>query len=84
MDTLNLRNEVEALIKQADDRLLKMVYALLLTYENREIVGFTTDGKPLTREEYDEELAEGERDIQQGDFINTRDLRSKITNMRIL
>ena len=44
------------------------------------IVGYTTDGKPLTREQYNERLLVAENQIESGDYITQENLEKEIEN----
>ena len=73
-----LRTEVKNLIEQADDRLLRMVYALAITYGKEEIVAYTTKGQPLTKEAYLNELEEGQKDVENGRTISSQELKERV------
>jgi len=77
-----LRTEVESLIKQADDRLLQMVYALAITYDKGEIVAYTTGGDPLTKAEYLNELEEGRQDVESGRTISSDELKKRVESWK--
>lgn len=47
MDTTEIRKRIHNYIDVADDRLLKIIHAIISEDENT-IVAYTTDGKPLT------------------------------------
>ncbi len=44
------------------------------------IVGYTTDGKPLTRQQYNERLLVAEKQIESVDYITQEDLEKEIEN----
>ncbi len=44
------------------------------------IVGYTTDGKPLTQQQYNERLLVAEKQIESGDYITQEDLEKEIEN----
>lgn len=53
MSTVDLRTEVHHLVDQLDDHFLMVVYAMLDTYVQPEeggILGYQTDGTPITAE----------------------------------
>lgn len=82
MKTAHLRTEVESLIKRADERLLEMVYALAVSYDKGEIVGYTTAGRPLTAEAYRDEMEEAMQDIGEGRTISTEDLKERASTWK--
>jgi hypothetical protein len=44
------------------------------------IVGYTTDGNPLTKQQYNERLLVAENQIESGDSITQEDLEKEIEN----
>lgn len=52
MSSIQIRTEIGKLLPIADDRLLAAIYALMKSYlehNDEDIVGFTTEGEPLTK-----------------------------------
>ena len=52
MSSIQIRTEIGKLLPIADDRLLAAVYALMKSYlehADEDIVGFTTEGEPVTK-----------------------------------
>ena len=82
MGTPQLRNEIKNFIKEADERFLKMVYAMAVAYSNKEIVAYGTDGTPLTKEAYKKRLNEAEFDIKEGRVLSSEKLKKQIKNWR--
>lgn len=44
------------------------------------IVGYTTGGQPLTRNQYNERLLLAEKQIESGDYITQEDLEKEMEN----
>jgi len=44
------------------------------------IVGYTTDGNPLTTQQYNERLLVAEKQIESGDYSTQEDLEKEIEN----
>jgi hypothetical protein len=44
------------------------------------IVGYSADGKPLTRQQYNERLLVAEKQIESGEYITQEDLENEIEN----
>lgn len=44
------------------------------------IVGYTIDGKPLTKQQYNERLLAAEKQIESGDYITQEDLEKETEN----
>ncbi len=81
MATLDLKQSVQNYIDTADNRLLKMIKALVESYhEDDGIVGYTVDGKPLTRKQYNQELLDAEGEIQRGELTSVEDLEKEARN----
>lgn len=43
-------------------------------------VGYTSDGKPLTKQQYNERLQLAEKQIESGDYTTQEDLEKEIEN----
>ena len=80
MGALELRDNLLQYINQADERLLKVVKAVMESYWEDEIITHTIDGKPLTKKAYKEELDEAVAEIKKGDFTTQEDLEKESEN----
>lgn len=81
MATLDLRQSVQNHIDTADNKLLKMIKALVESYhEEDDIVAYTVNGKPLTRKQYNRELLDAEAEIQRGKLTSVEDLEKEARN----
>ncbi|WPO77666.1 hypothetical protein [Flavobacterium sp. KACC 22761] len=80
MGALELRESVLEYINTADERLLKVVKAVIESYQEEEIVAFSIDGKPVTRSEYKTELANVKLEIERGEYISQEDLEKESEN----
>lgn len=49
MGAIGLRDDIKNYVNIADERLLKVVKAVMESYWDEETVAFTVDGKPLTK-----------------------------------
>jgi len=78
MGTPQLRNEVENFIKKADNRFLKMVHSMAVVYTHKEIVGYTTNGIPLTKELYIKEINEAMQEVKEGKTFTTNEVKKRI------
>jgi|TARA_R100000935_G_C2841653_1_gene171433 tRNA(Leu) C34 or U34 (ribose-2'-O)-methylase TrmL len=77
----DLKRSVQNYIDTADNRLLKMIKALVESYhEEDQIVAYTVDGKPLTRKQYNQELVDAETEIQRGELTSVEDLEKESQN----
>lgn len=70
-------NLVQRLLLVQKESLIEKVSALL---DQEMIVGYTVDGKPLTKAKYDARLKEGESQILKGDYIRQDDLEQESEN----
>ena len=81
MASLDLKKSVQNYIDTADNRLLKMIKALVESYhEEDQIVAYTVDGKPLTRKQYNQKLVDAETEIQRGELTSVEDLEKESQN----
>ena len=64
MGAIGLRDDIKNYVNIADERLLKVVKAVMESYWDEETVAFTVDGKPLTKKMYAQELQNGILEIQ--------------------
>ena len=81
MASLDLKRSVQNYIDTADNRLLKMIKALVESYhEEDQIVAYTVDGKPLTRKQYNQKLVDAETEIQRGELTSVEDLEKESQN----
>lgn len=77
MGALELKDSVLQYINSADERLLKVVKAVIESYQEDEIVAYTVNGNPLTRNQYKIELTQAITEINQGKFISQEDLEKE-------
>lgn len=80
MGALELRDSVLGYINTADERLLKVVKAVIESYQENDIVAYTIDGKPLTRVTYKEDLQEAKAEIKRGEYTSQEDLEKESNN----
>lgn len=77
MGALELKDSVLQYINSADERLLKVVKAVIESYQEDEIVAYTVNGNPLTRNQYKIELTQAIEEINSGQFISQEDLEKE-------
>ena len=75
-----LRNNLLLYINQADERLLKVVKAVMERYWDEEIVAYSVEGKPLTKLDYKSELNDAVSEIKSGKFITQENLEIESEN----
>lgn len=78
MDITTLRKELHQYIDTADGRVLNMLYAMI-DADNTQIVAYTTDGKPLTINQYNKELEKAEQQIEQGNTYTHEQVKERVS-----
>jgi hypothetical protein len=77
MGVLELRDSVLEYINTADERLLKVVKAVIESYQENDIVAYSIDGVSLNRIGYKEELLEAKAEIKRGEYTTQEDLEKE-------
>ncbi len=80
MTAIVLRKEVQQYVDHADERFLRMVYAMSQEYENSLVVGFTAKGDPLTKSEIRDRVKAASKRVKSGDFIAQEELEKEVQN----
>ncbi len=80
MGVPELRKELHDFINHADERFLKMVYAMSKEYEEPEIVGYTLDGSPITRQHLVKRVKAASERVKSGDFLAQEDVEKEVEN----
>lgn len=78
MTAIVLRKEVQKYVDQADERFLRIVYAMSKEYESDLIVGYTTKGEPLTNAEIKDRVKAASKRVKSGDFIAHDELEKEV------
>jgi len=88
MNTMELRHKLLQHINTADERLLRIVNAVFESYresgvqEEEEIVAYTVNGEPLTRERYVELNDQAEASYHKGQFTAHEQIKEKFKARR--
>ena len=80
MSTTEIKEALIRNIEEADEKLLKMLYAMVEIYQNEEtdpIIGYTIDGKPKRASEMEEQLQKEVEAARRGEYITLEELRKK-------
>ncbi len=80
MGVQKLREELHDYINRADERFLKMVYAMSKEYKNSEIAGYNIDGSPITKENLLKRVKTASQRVKSGDFISQEEVEREIEN----
>jgi hypothetical protein len=75
-----LRKEVQQYISHADERFLKMVYAMSKEYEDTIVVGFTAKGNSLTKVDLKNRVKAASKRVKSGDFISHEEMKKEVEN----
>jgi len=80
MNTTKIRKELIEYISEADERFLKMVYAMSQEYDSDDIAGYATDGTPLTKEAVRKRVKAASRRVKSGQYLTQEDIEKEIAN----
>ena len=80
MTAITLRKELRHYINHADERFLKMVYAMSKEYENTLVVGYTAEGEPISKIELTERVKSASKRVKSGDFVSHEELEKEVEN----
>ncbi|WP_445712211.1 hypothetical protein [Flavobacterium sp.] len=80
MGALDLKNDVLQYINKADDRLLRVIKAVMESYWEDETVAYTIEGKSLSRTAYKNELKEALNEVKRGETTSQEDVEKEAEN----
>ncbi len=81
MGVQKLREELHDYINQADERFVKMVYAMSKEYKKQPaVVGYNIDGSPITKESLVKRAKAASKRVKSGDFITQEEVEKDIEN----
>ena len=85
MDSEEKRKTLDKQNSETDKNVLNEVKAIYNVHSKNEetsskIVGYTIDGKPLTKETYIQKVKEAEQKMNEGQFITSEDLKKKMAS----
>jgi len=80
MGVQKLREELHDYINRADERFLKMVYAMSKEYNEISIVGYHVDGSPITKEPLVKRAKAASKRVKSGDFITQEEIDREVEN----
>jgi hypothetical protein len=80
MGTIELRKDLHHFIELADDRFLNALHAMMQQYINDadKIVAYSTDGTPLTKEQFVADVEKGYNTYKEGKFKTAAEAWSEI------
>jgi len=77
MGATELRNKLIEDISSADERLLKVVNAVIESYNDVETVAYSITGEPLSAQNYKHELSEAEQELKNKKIISQEELEKQ-------
>lgn len=80
MGVKKLREELHDYIEKADERFLKMVHAMSKEYTKTVVVGYNTDGSPITKENLLKRAKNASQRVKSGDFIAQEEVDKEVEN----
>lgn len=75
---MNLIKEINEYLRKADDRFIRLVYGMIEA-DRKMAVGFTTDNKPITREDLISRARRSEDNIKKGRVKSSEQVRKELT-----
>lgn len=80
MGVAELKKELHNYIDHADERFLKMVYAMSLEYKAPTAIGYNVDGTPITRKELTHRATSASMRVKSGNFISHEEVEKEVEN----
>ena len=82
MSATQVKEQIQKYIDQADERMIRAIYAMLQNYfdQEEEIVAFTVNGKPLTKKDMLDTLNQAVTDVENGKGLTSDDIRKEKKN----
>jgi hypothetical protein len=80
MGVQKLREELHDYINHADERFLKMVYAMSKEYIEPVIVGYNVDGSPITKENLVKRVKAASQRVKSGNFLTQKEVEKEVGN----
>jgi len=80
MGTIELRKELHNYIDYADETFLKMVYAMSKEYKWPVIVGYKTDGVPISKDDLKKRVKAASKRVKAGDYITQEEIEKEVEN----
>jgi len=80
MGVAELKEELHNYIDHADERFLKMVYAMSREYKESVVIGYNVDGTPITPKELVQRVTSASKRVKSGNFITQEDIEKEVEN----
>lgn len=79
MGIIELRKELHHYINQADEKFLKMVYAMSREYQ-KPVMGYNIDGTLITPQDLKKKAKAASKRVKSGDFLTQEEVEKEIEN----
>jgi hypothetical protein len=80
MGVQQLREEIHEFINQADERFLKMVYAMSKEYNESDVAGYNVDGSAITKKDLIKRAKAASVRVKSGNFFTQEEVEKEIKN----
>ena len=80
MGVTELKEELHNYIDHADERFLKMVYAMSREYKASILIGYNVDGTSITPKELAQRVTSASKRVKSGKFITQEDVEKEVEN----
>jgi hypothetical protein len=80
MGVQKLREELHEYINHADEKFLKMVYAMSKKYNETIIVGYNIDGSEISKESLVKRAKAASKRVKSGDFLTQEEVDKEVEN----
>lgn len=80
MGVAELKTELHNYIDHADERFLKMVYAMSREYKAPMVIGYKVDGTPITQKELVQRVTSASKRVKSGNFISHEEVEKEVEN----
>jgi len=79
MSSIQIREELQKYINEADDRFIHLVYGMMKEDKKGTLI-YTVQGQPLTRMQYKADINEARKQYEDGNYISQEELEKKTKN----
>ena len=80
MGVQKLRQELHNYIDHADERFLEMVHAMSKEYKESVVVGYNTDGSPITKKNLVKRAKAASQRVKSDDYITEEEVKKEVEN----
>ena len=77
MSAVEMREEVHQMVDELDNRLLKAIHSMLVSYQTEEPIGYEVNGDPIYGSELGEALDKEVKAAESGNYITVEELAKR-------